>query len=268
MISQVSGNRGSYRNYKNLEVVVINKCLVVYLDRPERLNAINNGMREELIECLIGAENDASVTGIVITGKGDRAFSSGADLHEVMARTVGSELDRGADIRRDVPRVIETLAKPTIAAINGVCLGGGLEIALACTVRIADSSAVFGFPEINYGLIPGSGGSQRLPRVVGLGWAMQIVTSGARIGAIKAEQIGLVTEVVASEDLLARGIELASSLGQKGSIAFSAARDAVLSSFEIGLDLGINLERRLLALCISTSGELVVSKILKILEKT
>ncbi len=249
------GDAAGGHHYEDIEVSVKDGVVVVRLNRPERRNAMCLRMREELIQCLLQAEADNAVLAVVITGKGDRAFSAGADLEELQARTTASELERPAELRRDLPRVIETLSKPTIAAINGICVGAGLELVLACTIRIASQSAEFGLPEINLGVTPGSGGSQRLPRIVGLGWAMQIATSGERIDSDQARQIGLVTEVTTSEDLIKRALVLADKLGHKPKLAFVSSRDAVLRSFDMDIATGIEFERKLFALCLGTADK-------------
>jgi enoyl-CoA hydratase/carnithine racemase len=144
------------------------------------------------------------------------------------------------------------LAKPTVAAINGYCFGAGLEFSLGCTVRIASDNALLGQPEITLGQIPGSGGTQRLYRFVGLGWAMQMVLTGEPVDAAKAREIGLVTETTRQEDLLGRAKELARTLGSRAPMAFMAGRDAVLRSTETDLLTGIDYERKLYAICMAT----------------
>ncbi|MDE0176688.1 MAG: enoyl-CoA hydratase-related protein [Defluviicoccus sp.] len=226
--------------------------LVVTLHWPERRNALSHGMRVDLLDCVRRAETDAAVRAIVITGHGDKSFSAGAHIPELEERTPVSEMGPAATLRKDLPTAIERLGKPTVAAINGYCLGAGLELAMGCTVRIASENALLGQPEIALGQIPGSGGTQRLYRFVGLGWAMQMVLTGQRIDARTAASIGLVTEVVPQADLLPRAKELARDMGSRAPMAFVAGRDAVLRSTETDLLTGIDYERKLYALCIGT----------------
>ena len=157
-----------------------------------------------------------------------------------------------ATLRKELPTAIERLGKPSVAAINGYCFGAGLEFAMGCTIRIASENAQLALPEINLGQIPGSGGTQRLYRFVGLGWAMQMVLTGQRVDAETAREIGLVTEVMPQADLMLRAKELARTLGAQSPIAFVAGRDAVLRSTETELLAGIDFERKLYAICMAT----------------
>ena len=239
-------------DYENVLTETDGDLLVVTLHWPERRNALSHGMRVDLLDCVRRAETDAAVRAIVITGHGDRSFSAGAHIPELEERTPVSEMGPAATLRKDLPTAIERLGKPTVAAINGYCLGAGLELAMGCTVRIASENALLGQPEIALGQIPGSGGTQRLYRFVGLGWAMQMVLTGQRIDARTAASIGLVTEIVPQADLLPRAKELARDMGSRAPMAFVAGRDAVLRSTETDLLTGIDYERKLYALCIGT----------------
>lgn len=254
---QVKGSVGQFGNgeYRDLLVERRDEVLVVRFNRPRQRNAMRLELRRELIQCLLGAESDESVTAIVITGAGDVAFSAGADLEELAVRTSVSEMGRAAELRRELPRVAETLGKPTVAAINGLCIGGGLEFALACTVRLASENAAFSLPEVNLGVITGSGGSQRLPRAVGLSWAMYLLTTGESIDAACAAKIGLVTEVVPGEQLLDRAVAVARLIGSKSQMAFIGARDAVVKSFDLDLASGIEFERKAFGLCLGTGDK-------------
>ena len=238
--------------YGNVLTETDGGLLVVTLHWPERRNALSHGMRVDLLDCVRRAETDAAVRAIVITGHGDKSFSAGANIPELEERTPVSEMGPAATLRKDLPTAIERLGKPTVAAINGYCLGAGLELAMGCTVRIASENALLGQPEIALGQIPGSGGTQRLYRFVGLGWAMQMVLTGQRIDARTAASIGLVTEVVPQADLLPRAKALARDMGSRAPMAFVAGRDAVLRSTETDLLTGIDYERKLYALCIGT----------------
>lgn len=238
--------------YQNIITEMDGDILVVTLHRPEKLNAMTHQMRVDLMDCVRRAEDDDAVRAIVFTGHGDKAFCAGANIPELQDRTVASEMGNAATLRKELPTTIERLAKPTVAAINGHCYGAGLEFSLGCTVRIASDNALMGQPEIKLGQIPGSGGTQRLHRFVGLGWAMQLVLTGEPVDAGTARSIGLVTEVTSSENILARAKELARTLGSRAPLAFVAGRDAVLRSTESDLITGIDYERKLYAMLMAT----------------
>lgn len=238
--------------YENILPEIDDGLLVVTLHRPEILNAMTHQMRVDLLDCVRRAEEDESVRAIVFTGHGDKAFCAGANIPELSERTPQSEMGSAATLRKELPTAVERLAKPTVAAINGHCYGAGLEFALGCTVRIASDNATLGQPEIALGQIPGSGGTQRLYRFVGLGWAMQMVLTGEAVTAGLAREIGLVTEVTRPADLMARARELAGLLGSRAPLAFVAGRDAVLRSTETDLLSGIDYERKLYALITGT----------------
>ncbi len=238
--------------YQNVLTEMDGDLLVVTLHWPERRNAMNHQMRVDLLDCVRRAESDDAVKAIVLTGHGDKAFCAGANIPELEQRTLVSEMGPSATLRKDLPTAIERLGKPTVAAINGYCFGAGLELAMGCTIRIASDNALLGQPEINLGQIPGSGGTQRLYRFVGLGWAMQMVLTGQRIDARTAAAIGLVTEVLPQAELLSRAGELARAIGSQAPVAFVAGRDAVLRSTETDLLTGIDYERKLYAICTAT----------------
>lgn len=238
--------------YEHLKLENDGELLIICLDWPERKNALSLQMRADLLECVLDAEQDPSVRGIVITGAGSESFSAGTNIPELQQRTLVSELGKASDLRKNLPTTLERLSKPSIAAINGYCFGGGMELTLGCTVRIASDNAKLALPEIKFGQIPGSGGTQRLSRLVGMGWAMQMILSGDAIDAVQALRIGLVTEVLPQERLLARAKELARTLGARAPVAFAAARDAVLKSTETGILEGIDFEKKLYAICMAT----------------
>lgn len=252
--TQVNDRVGEDR-FIDLRVERRDDVLVVWLNRPKQRNAMRLELRKELIECLLEAEDDESVRAVVVTGAGDVAFSAGADLGELAVRTPTSEMRRAAELRRELPRVAETLGKPTVAAINGLCIGGGLEFALACTARLASEQAAFSLPEVNLGVITGSGGSQRLPRAVGLSWAMYLLTTGESIDAVCAARIGLITEVLPTDQLLDRAVAVARLMGSKPPMAFIGARDAVVRSFDLDLASGLEFERKAFGLCLGTGDK-------------
>ncbi|MEM1649915.1 MAG: enoyl-CoA hydratase-related protein, partial [Sulfolobales archaeon] len=220
------------------------------LNRPERLNAINIEMLQELSRVLDELEADDSVRVIVITGSG-RAFSAGADVtgfagvNPVKAYIFSRRF-------QEVLSKIEKLAKPVIAAINGYALGGGLEIALACDIRIASEGAMLGQPEINLGLIPGAGGTQRLSRLIGLGRALEIIFTGDMIPAREAERIGLVNRVVPSENFEREVRSIAVKISEKAPIALMAAKHAARYGVEAPLEAGLTLESAEFGILFST----------------
>lgn len=238
--------------YRNVRTEADGDVLVVTLHWPERRNAMTHQMRVDLLDCVRRAETDDAVKAIVFTGHGEKAFCAGTNIPELEQRTLASEMGPGATLRKDLPTAVERLGKPTVAAINGYCFGAGLEFAMGCTIRIASDNAQLAQPEISLGQIPGSGGTQRLYRFVGLGWAMQMVLTGQRIDARTAAAIGLVTEVTPLADLLPRAKELARAMGAQAPMAFVAGRDAVLRSTETELLAGIDYERKLYAICMAT----------------
>ncbi|MBK18997.1 MAG: hypothetical protein CMM52_09205 [Rhodospirillaceae bacterium] len=241
--------------YENIITELEEGLLLVTLNRPEKLNAMTHQMRVDLLDCVRDAEQDDNVRAIVFTGYGDKAFCAGANIPELDDRTLQSEMGPAATLRKELPTAVERLGKPTVAAINGHCYGAGLEFSMGCTVRIASENAKLGQPEIALGQIPGSGGTQRLYRFVGLAWAMQMILTGEPVTAGQARDIGLVTEVHSQEDLLPRAKKLAKLLGSRAPLAFAAGRDAVLHSTESDLLSGIDFERKLYALLCGTEDK-------------
>lgn len=239
-------------DYQDLICSTKDGVLVVEINRPEKRNAMRLSLRQELIDCILAAETEGTVKAIVITGVGDRAFSAGADLAELQTRTMESELSRAAVLRRRLPEVAESCSKPIVAAINGACIGAGLEFALGCPIRISSKTATFGMPEVPLGVTPGSGGTQRLTRAVGQAWSMHLTLTGETIGAEQAFQIGLVTALHEPDELRDRAVELAANLGNQPSVAYQSARDAITRAFDVDLATGIEMERKLFALCLAT----------------
>ncbi len=237
-----------------IKLAIEERIAVIRLDDAQRRNAMSLPMREQLVAALRGLEEGGTADAIVVTGEGEKAFSAGADIEEVARRSVEGELSTRAQLRRELPRLVESMRLPTVAAINGYCLGAGLELALACTLRIAAHDARLGLPEINLGVIPGSGGTQRLARLVGLGRAMELVTLGEPIDAAEAWRIGLVNRVCAPADLLATALDICRKWQAKGPVSLMAARDAVLRSCDRDLSAGLDYENKLFALSIA-SGE-------------
>lgn len=230
----------------------------VTLNRPEALNAIDSAMASALVEVLDTIDEDDQVRAVVLTGGGDRAFSVGQDIQELVAEA--QDVDdpptllwiRGRLDAADPWSRLASLSKPTIAAVNGLALSGGLELALACDVRFAATTATFGFPEVRRGVIPSHGGTQRLPRIVGRGKAVEMLVTGDSIDATEAQQIELVSRVVAAADLERTATELANRLGSYGPLAIQYARDAVTKGLDMTFDQGLHLETDLYALIQTT----------------
>lgn len=240
--------------YQLIKIDIKERIATLTLSDPERMNAMSPVMREECMRALRALEEEGEADCVIITGSGQRAFSAGADIDELATRNPQHELASKAQLRRALPCLLETLRLPSVAAINGYCLGAGLELAMACTLRFAAESALLGLPEINLGVIPGSGGTQRLGRLVGMGRAMEMVTLGEPIAALEALRIGLVNRVHADGELMAAARAVCEKWRAKGPVSLMAARDAVLRAPDLDLSAGIEYEKRLFALCLA-SGE-------------
>lgn len=216
------------------------------LNRPKVLNALNAAMLRELDDAIQALGADEAVRVIVLRGAGGKAFAAGADITELAAADAASGEQLAAGTQR-IFRRLETLGKPVIACIDGYALGGGCELAMACTLRLANDSARLGQPEIKLGLIPGYGGSQRLPRLVGRGAALKMLLTGAIVDGAEAFRIGLVDELVHGDSaaLLARAVELASSVAQMPPLAVAALIEAVDRGADMTLEEGLALEARI-----------------------
>ena len=217
---------------------------ILTLNRPKVLNALNSQTLTELANAMAACKDDAGVRAIVLTGAGDKSFVAGADINELAAL---SPVEGKEHARRgqQIFDAIEQLGKPVIAAINGFALGGGCELAMACTLRIAADTARFGQPEINLGLIPGYAGSQRLPRLVGRGVALELLLTGDMIGAQRAYEIGLVNRVVPAADLMTEATRVAHTLAAKAPIAVRYILDAVHQGLDSPFAQGEYLETSL-----------------------
>jgi enoyl-CoA hydratase len=237
-------------SFETLRLETAERVATVTIDRPEKRNALSGAVRRELVEALDVVRDDDDVRVLVFTGAGDKAFIAGADIGEFAERTPIEQ--RAAMEGRRVFTEIADYPKPTIASINGYALGGGCELALACDLRIAARSARLGQPEVNLGLIPGGGGTQRLPRLVGLGRALRLTLTGALIGAEEAERIGLVDEVVDDDALAERTRELAASIARHSPVALKLIKQAIRAAAETPLAAGLELERELFVTAFSS----------------
>ncbi len=227
---------------------------VLTVNRPDKLNALSNELTEELQHILDEIEKDVDLRVVVITGAGDKAFVAGADINELVERDAlkGRDVSR---FRQALFARIENLPVPVIAAVNGYALGGGLELALACNIRIASEKAQFGAPEVKLGIIPGDGGTQRLPRLVGLGRAMELVLTGDFIDAQEAHRIGLVNRVVSPDELMESVMTLAKKIASRPPLAVKYAKEAVNRSQEGDTASGYALESYLHALACTTEDK-------------
>jgi enoyl-CoA hydratase/carnithine racemase len=226
----------------------------VTLDRPKVLNALNKATIAELKAAFEDARDDSSVSGVILTGAGDKAFAAGADVNEVVSDTA-VQAEEHTRFGQALTILIENLGKPVVAAVNGFALGGGCELAMACTIRIAAESAKFGQPEVKLGIMPGYGGSQRLPRLVGKGRALQIILSGDVISAQEAYRIGLVNEIVPSANLIERAEAILNQINANGPLGVKFSIDAVNKGLETSLEEGLRLEASLFAICSSTEDK-------------
>jgi len=231
-----------------------NATAYLTLNRPEVMNALNQKAIAELRAAFEDARDDPQVRGIIVTGAGDRAFIAGADINE-LATATPIEAERRTRAGQALLDLVERLGKPVIAAVNGLALGGGCETALACTIRLATPGAKFGQPEIRLGLIPGFGGTQRLPRLVGKGIALQLILTGEMISAQEAYRIGLVNEVVEADALIARAEAILAQIAANGPVAVAYAMDAVNLGLNAALPEGLALEGKLFALCAATDDK-------------
>jgi len=234
-------------------VVLIEKSghtATITVNRPDKLNALNPEVRVSIAMALEQLRQDDEVRVGILTGAGEKAFIAGADIAEFKGKS-GIEGYRYIQTG-DIYSAIERFPKPMIAMINGFCLGGGCEVALACDIRIASETAKLGQPETNLGLIPGGGGTQRLPRLVGQGHAMRLIYTGDIIGAEEAERIGLVDEVVPQNELQTRTMLLAERIAEKSPVALQAAKEAIRAAWQMPLDAGLRFEKQWFGLLFST----------------
>jgi enoyl-CoA hydratase len=237
--------------YENLILEYRGPVACVTVNRPKLLNALNLATIEELRSVFTSLRGDREVRVALLTGAGEKAFIAGADIAELSAQDAvsGTEYSRRG---QSVFELIENLGKPVIACVNGFALGAGCEIALACSLRIASENAKFGQPEVKLGMIPGYGGSQRLPRLVGKGVAMQLLLTGEMISAREAHRIGLVNEVTAPADLMARAEAIAENILANAPLALKYAMEAVNQGLEVTLAEGLRLEAELFGRCCGT----------------
>ena len=231
-----------------------NSIAYITVNRPKVLNALNRRTFEDLKTAFENARSDTSVRGVILTGAGDKAFIAGADISE-LATTTAVEAEDGSRFGQEVLNLIENLGKPVIAAISGFALGGGCETAMACTMRVASEHAKFGQPEVKLGLLPGGGGTQRLPRLVGRGRALQMILSGEMISAQEAHRIGLVNEVVPASEVIPRAEAILKQIFTNAPLAIRYSLEAVNRGLETSQSEGQALEASFFGLCAGTEDK-------------
>ncbi len=238
-------------NYKNILLEIKNHTALITINRPDKLNALNGLTIDELENAFNSIKNDDNVFVVVITGSGEKSFVAGADISELNKLDVLSAKEF-SEKGTGVFRMIETLDKPVIAAVNGFALGGGCELALACHIRLAAENAKFGQPEINLGIIPGYGGTQRLARLINSSRALELILTGDMINADEAYRLGLVNKIFSQAELIQKTIELAEKISSKGQHAIRFAIKAIQAFENISLREGLAYESSLFALVCGT----------------
>src|SRR5712675_2098858 len=248
---------GSAASALKLENVLYEKkgaIAYVTLNRPKVLNALNKTTIGELTAAFGDARDDSAVRGVILTGAGDKAFAAGADIAE-MSNNTAVEAVEATRRGQSLTDLIENLGKPVIAAVNGFALGGGCELAMACTIRFAAENAKFGQPEVKIGVMPGYGGTQRLPRLIGKGRALQLILSGEIIDAQEAYRIGLVNEVVPGANLITRVEALLNQIISNAPVGVKYSIEAVNKGLDTSLAQGFLLEASLFAICAGTEDK-------------
>lgn len=237
--------------YSTIVVEIKTRTAYITINRPDKLNALNAQAKSELKQAFESIKNDSNVDVVVLSGAGEKGFVAGTDIKELTELNTesGKVFSEGG---QSVFNLIENLGKPVIAAVNGYALGGGMELALACHIRVASENAKFGQPEVNLGIIPGYGGTQRLARLVGKGRAMEMILTGDQIDAQEAHRIGLVNKVVPQAELLKTAETIAQKILSKGQLAVRFALKAVNMTAETNLTDGQALEASLFGLCCGT----------------
>lgn len=239
-------------NYENILVDFHNGISTLTINRPSKLNALNKGTIQELHDALDSANKDGKTKVIIITGSGEKAFVAGADISEFAHFDIKNGGELAAKGQKLLFDFVENLSTPVIAAINGFALGGGLELAMACHFRLASDNAKMGLPETSLGVIPGYGGTQRLPQLVGKGRAMEMVMTAGMIDANKALDYGLVNHVTTQEDLMPLAEKIAGKIMQNSSVAIRGAIQAINANFKDGVD-GYQVEIEAFGNCFGTA---------------
>ncbi len=237
--------------YSSIELTCTDGIAILTFNRPKALNALNTSLLEELSHALHSVQADESIRVLVLTGAGEKAFIAGADISEINTLSpLGAK--KFAQIGQDVISQLQGLNIPVIAAVNGYALGGGCEMALACDFIYASEKAIFGLPEINLGIIPGFGGTQRLPRLIGANKAKEMIFTGKHIAVSEAKEIGLVNEIFTPEELVVAAIETAKLIASKGKASLRAAKQSVNLGLNTDLQTGLAIERDAFALMLAS----------------
>jgi len=237
--------------YNNLQTEKKENIVLLTINRPDKMNALNDQTLSELKDFFINVKHDSSIDVVIVTGSGNKAFVAGADIFELSKLDVISAKDF-CEKGQEVFNLIEKLSKPVIAAVNGFALGGGCELAMACHIRLASEKAKFGQPEVNLGIIPGYGGTQRLTRLVNSSRSIELILTGEIIDADEAYRIGLVNKVVSADELMNKAFELAEKISTKSQAAVRLALKAIVSASELTQNEGQILESSLFAICCGT----------------
>jgi enoyl-CoA hydratase len=240
-------------NYETITVEHRGPVAILTINRPDKLNALNNRVHAEGVAALDELKHDDSVRVLVVTGAGEKSFIAGADISEFQGQTPVTQRD--AFHERSLFNSIDEFPKPVIAMVNGFCLGGGNELALACDLRICSENAKFSQPEINLGIMPGGGGTQRLTHLIGEGRSMEIMMTGDMIDAETALKFGLVNHVYPAAELESKTLELANKIAEKAPIAVRLVKEAVKFASRSNLDEGLRREVDLFAICFSTEDK-------------
>ncbi len=234
-----------------LKTIKVEKILICTISRPEVMNALNKEVLNSLKDLFEKARENNEIRGIILTGEGEKAFVAGADIKEFSSYGP-MEAYKMSEKGQEIFSLIENFPKPVIAAVNGYALGGGCELALSCHIRIASKNAKFGQPEVNLGIIPGYGGTQRLPRIIGLGRAIELILTGKMIDSEEAFRIGLVNKVVEQNELIEESKKILNQIIEKAPIAIEMALNSIISGIEMTKEEGLKLERSNFANLFST----------------
>lgn len=241
-------------NFQNISIAREGAIAVLTIDRPKALNALNHETLHEIEAAMRELESDDAVLGIVVTGGGAKAFVAGADIREMQAMSA-ADAEKHARFGQSVVSLFADSRKVTIAAVNGYALGGGLEVALACDLRLASENAIMGLPEVGLGVIPGFGGTQRLARLVGAGRAKELVLTGRKLSADEAERIGLVNRVVPVEKIVDEAKALLADILKNGPVAVRLAKETIDAGLQVDLRTGLTIEEKAFGLCFATADQ-------------
>lgn len=240
--------------YQNIILEKEENLAILYINRPAALNALNKDTLKEIRVALGIVAEDKSISGLIITGTGDKAFVAGADI-AYMQPLSATAARSFSDYGESTLRMIELMEKPVIAAINGFALGGGCELAMACDIRLASESALFGQPEVGLGVIPGFGGTQRLPRLIGEGRAKELIFTGDTINSAEAYRLGLINHIYPPEELMNQARKLVRKIASKAPLAVGYAKYAIGRGIQVDLDTSMGIESDMFGMCSATADQ-------------